>query len=354
MPVSNEPVWGRVRARCRVGLRCLGGLALIFTLTAATCTIGTRVDLKATPATLAQAAARTAREAYRTETSLSFGNTVSERFARGAVKGELFAATVDLGPLLRALGDELPGLLPQANPDTGDTGGAVIKGWTVDMIGDCSALYVRSTVYDYLHALGPPRQDADLMEELGRLDDEWGHIDRVATDELRPLHVSSHLTPFANPDPRELLDLLSNATRVEDLGGKTSRGQDLAGVMAHVHIADLIEVLGRQPDEVAGQAGDGYEGDVVRRTLGMTTPVEVWINDDGLVHQIGFDLALDHIADETGEDRSLLASGLRHAGIHVDRAYTVDYFDHAKAVTIEAPDPTFDLSEQAVTALSFS
>lgn len=359
--MTNERVWGHIRARCRVGLRCLGGLALVVTLTAATCTTGASVHLEATPSSLAQAAASTRQGAYRTETTLSFGETVTERLAWGAVDGDRFAATVDLQPLLRALGDQLPGLLSQTDPGTADTGAAV-DGWTVDMVGDCSALYVRSTVYDYLHALGPPRQDPklmkeledpELMKELGRLDDEWGHIDLVATGELRPVHVSSELTPYENPDPRELLDLLlSGVASVEDLGARTVRGQDLAGLTADVHIADLIEVLGQQADEVAGQARNAFERDVVRRTLGMTTPIEVWINDDGLVHRIDFQLALDHIADETGEDRSLLARALTDAGIHVDRAYTVDYFDHAEKIAIDVPDTTFDLSEHAVTALS--
>ncbi|MGH9137527.1 MAG: hypothetical protein ACRD0G_10835 [Acidimicrobiales bacterium] len=349
--MTNERVWGRIRAGCRVGLRCLGGLALVLSLTAATCTSGAGIYVKATPASLAQMAARSALQAYRTETTVSFGDTVTIPLAEGAVDGDLFAATTDMERLVREPWDTLGGYFgPTPDQDTNDIGGDMaMDDTTVELVADCSTLYLRSPFYAHLHDLKHSGNDSDPNKRILRLGEEWGRIDLASTG-LRPVDVSRTLTGYPNPDPRELLRLLSDVGGVEELGGKTVRGQPLGGLTAEVRIADLLEVLGTQPARLMDGASGGYTQDLVRRTLALTVPVEVWINDDRLVHQVSFELKTDDIADQTGEDRALLADRLKSAGIvDVDSAYTVDYFDYNESVNIEVPDPTFELSETDMT-----
>jgi hypothetical protein len=342
MPVMKlRALWHQMRC---LGLKCLIGIAVVLAMGAATCTSGASVDVGATPAALADAAARSAGQPYRTETVLSIGGSPDVVFGTGAINGELFEITVDVGAYFSTVHDLYPELVGEPDEASDDL--------SMQMVGDTSNLYLRSEFHHHLqHAANRnfllPKP---ALEELAKLDERWGRIDRAPYCDLQPTGFQRKLAGVVNPDSQALLGLLSHLDSVEELGTREVRNRAVAGLRVDVDVADLLEALGQPPDALRRRA-DGLTSELVSRTLTMTTPIDVWVDDEGLVRRIRIGFDSEAIAEELGEDPSSLANRLMAAGFtDVDKTYTIDFFGYGQSVPIKLPDNVVGLTS-AVTRL---
>lgn len=143
---------------------------------------------------------------------------------------------------------------------------------------------------------------------------------RASAEELGASGESFGLGAGAS-DPSQLLETLRGvAGDVVEVGPEEVRGVSTTRYRATIDLAEALEAAPEAQRERLEAQLDGFGTD------GVTLPVEVWIDDDGLPRRMSIDLA--GVAEMANE----LGPGGR-------ASMTIEFFDYGDDITIELPDP---------------
>jgi hypothetical protein len=341
---------GRSRPRRR-GLALTVGIVTLFSVTAA-CgddtsgseesaggdVIAGAVEFQATSQFLDKASERSLNEPYRIDVSMSMdiaggGDELSAEapIMTGEQAGTSYEMTMDMGEWL----DEMPG-------GAASTG---VDDWTVEMAGDPSTMYIRAPVYAAL-AEQPGVGDLGPVGELAVLGDSWGRVDLQALGDLSLTDVQSTVGSPNGADPRAILDLVANADDVEELGTDEVDGVGVNGLGASVSLGDMLEAQGTDVEKFVQQMSANMAGlgevdstalaDVMQTIADALVPFEVWVDGDGYVRRVSYEMDTLDIFDGTSIGDTLEDEGLEAFSVGT----TTDYSDYGDdSIAIELPPP---------------
>ena len=135
-----------------------------------------------------------------------------------------------------------------------------------------------------------------------------------------------------------MFDALAELEGAEAIGTEQIRGVSATGVRAEASLVDLLVAQGLDPAEldVAG----------MEDLAGVTIPVEVWIDKDGLVRRLVIDIDSETFADVAdATDQPLDPASLGA----VELSVTIELFDYsASDIVIEAPTEFIDVTDALV------
>lgn len=138
---------------------------------------------------------------------------------------------------------------------------------------------------------------------------------------MPPADAAGTAGSFGTPtptDPLEFLEALDNGEiDIVKLGSETIRGTATTQYRLTVDPDKLRE--NATPEELEALDAQGLEG------FGGLVPIDVWIDDDGLIHR--YVMAMTPSGDEATD-----------AGF-ASMTMTLDLFDHGDAIIVTAPDP---------------
>jgi hypothetical protein len=298
---------------------------------------GGGANFQATTEFLKESATRTEDASRRIEMRFALGDSVPDDtppLMQGEVDGDQFHYTMDLAPIM----DMVSSMVGDTGVDPSDIFGDIDL--TMEMVGTGDTWYIRAPMFaslsDLAGGVGVPG-----FEELSALGDGWGSIDIAALGDVLPGDLSSSLLGQGGVDPTAVIDMVTNAENVEDLGTDTIRDVDVHGLRAEVTMADMLEASGQDPDALAQVGGVGSDAEDAMQTLIDTpTSVEVWIDGDGYLARMTYGFSFGEIFDAIGVSDELPSS----MG-DLDFAYSLDMFDYGETFTFDPPADATDVTD---------
>lgn len=244
-----------------------------------------------------------------------------EPVTSGTTTGSTSQTRTDLGLVIEAMFDELPGgslFDPEelfGDPDL----------LFVESILDDDMLYMRAPLVAAIGGDTPAVATEPGFEALAALGDGWGKLDLSATDEFTRSDLAA-ITGGVATDITELFDVLQESNEVAELGDSTIRGTDVSGLRVTTTLGELIEATGQN------QSGGLLPsmGTVDEAISSSSADIDMWVDELGQIRRLSF--ALDVPAPE-GED-----GGFR-AGT------TVEFFDYGADLSIDIPTDATDLTD---------
>jgi hypothetical protein len=210
---------------------------------------------------------------------------------------------------------------------------------TMEMVGDPTQQFIRTPIFAMAEE-EEPGGFGPAGQTLAEIDDQWGRIDIAALGDALPSDVQEAVTG-QGADPSAFFDLVANAEGVEELGEDEVGGVAVTGMSADVLYGDLLESSGTDPEALA-QSMPGEDAERIASALGeLTMPMEVWVDDEGLVRRMAYSLdtaelarSLDLPEDEMAEDEMFAI------------AYTIDVSDYgADDIDIRFPEDSVDITD---------
>lgn len=291
-------------------------------------------DFEATAAFLHQAAAQSTAEGYRVEMRMSFTGEVDEGatpLMSGEVEDDSYHYVMDMGSMMEEMSDMMGGAgdLP---PEIRDLD------LSIEMAGDSQAFYLRAPMFADLGGAGDLGPAAGLAE----MGDGWGHVDVAAVGDEVSADVASALGG-QGVDPRAVVETIEGTADVEDIGTAEIRGAPVRGLAAEVTMGDLLEASGQDPEVLAETTGVGRQTEEMMAALyATTTPIEVWVDDDGYLRRMVFGYGTDDVATAMG----VTPSDLAVPGIGAfEYRYMIDMFDFGTSVAFEPPVDAADITD---------
>jgi hypothetical protein len=302
---------------------------------------GGGANFQATTEFLKESATRTEDASRRIEMRVALGDSVPEDtppMMQGEVDGDQFHYTMDLGPVM-----DMSASMVGGGVDAEDILGDLDL--TMEMIGTGDTWYIRAPMFADLSELaggaGVPG-----FEELSALGDGWGSIDVASLGDVLPGDLSSSVLGQGGVDPTALIDMVTNAENVEDLGTDTIRDVEVHGLRAEVTMADMLEASGQDPDALAQVGGVGSDAEDMMQTLIDTpTSVEVWIDGDGYLARMTYGLSFDEIFDAMGVNTDDAAGSELPSLDSLDFAYSLDMFDYGETFAFDPPADATDVTD---------
>jgi hypothetical protein len=181
-------------------------------------------------------------------------------------------------------------------PDFGDP-----SAWRIEAVQDDEVVYMRF-----------PAMSSELPEGKS-----WV---RVAAGETAEMHGFdfSQLEDFTNNDPRKALGFLRAASeRIETVGTEELRGATTTHYRATVDLAEYEKLVPASEREELGS----MTGDLVEQSGVDEVPLDIWLDEDGLVRQ----LVMSFSATQPGTTEK------------VDGSMTFELWDYGEAIDIELP-----------------
>jgi hypothetical protein len=253
------------------------------------------VDFEATGRFLAAASQRTMDVPYEFEMSMAMQASgggdeidIEAPLIAGAQDGERYGYRMDMGPWIEETASQ-----------TGRDIGLPMDELTMDMVGDRETLYLRAPMYAALAESGASLGPA---AELAVLDDQWGRVDLTALGDLSLTNVQSTAGSPGGADPRALLDVVSGAEGVEELGTDEVDGTGVNGLGADVSLGEMLEAQGLSADRFVDQmsanlgmpsgASEAEAGEVMDTIVRTDIPFEVWVDGSGYVRRVAYEFNL--------------------------------------------------------------
>lgn len=332
--------------------RQLIGVGLVAALSAAGCAkdsggddaLVTGTDFEASTQFLATVATQSKATVHRFEMEMSMAMSMPEGslditvpFASGMQRGDEMSMVIDMAPIFEEMSKQLGEPMP---PMFG------AMDMTIETVGDTETLYMRSPLFGMVMAtIG---DDLPEAAPLAALADGWGSLDLARLgNQFGPADVQSLAGNSQAGDPGAFLDLLAEVDDVRELGQGKLRGVAVRGLVADVSLAEMMELQGIDRDEFldayTGQMPGGLHEDpegAMDGFLETSLPIEVWIDDDGLLRRLSFDMgemfaALDVLAieDEIGD-------------VTMKAGITMDLFDYGdESIEIVFPEDAVDVTD---------
>jgi uncharacterized protein YciI len=305
---------------------------------------------------LAAVSERSGAEPYRYEGSLTMGSggaasLVPVMSITGEVEGERMSMAMDMGQMFETLGEH------------GDVPPELVSGEPMmEMVSDGQSMYIRAPVLAALPDTTPEEADGQLTGEvtfppiLAELDgDTWGRVDLDAVaGDLGTLDV----TGGQNADPTAMLDLVAAADDPRELGGNRIQGVAVEGIGATITYGELVTGGGDvSEDEIAEQLRESMPDDLgppvddadldamFEAMFATEVPLEVWVDEAGLVRQFVFELEVGAMMSEVGEaidepDPPPFVPTMRMA---------MDFLDYGdRSIEIEIPAESVDITDEYV------
>jgi hypothetical protein len=143
-------------------------------------------------------------------------------------------------------------------------------------------------------------------KELGPLGDKWLKIDLEKVGEKTGVDFSAFQQ--MNQNPAELLQFLRGTSdEIEELGEAEVRGVETTRYRATIDLEEAAERAadaGDLPDEMREAMKAGVER--MKAQTGLETlPVEVWVDDDGLLRRMQMDLSFPVEAQEVAMEMTM-------------------------------------------------
>jgi hypothetical protein len=331
------------RPRSRLIPLAVASLAVVATACAqkadlADVTVGD-VDFEATPEFVAAAAERSTAAPYRLEMTLALDVELAGQsldfdapMLSGEQDGEVSHIMMDLGPLMEEIGQ----LAPPGEAIPPELSDADL---TMEIVADRQVMYLRAPMFEALADVPGAGEQLGPMGDLASLGDAWGRVDLTELGDVLPLNDVASAAGGQAADPRALLDLVAGTDDVDELGDAEVRGVPVHGLAAEVTLGELLEASGVSADEFSRSLGRSLPTGAdatIDSVLGAPTALEAWIDDDGYVRRMGYELDLLAVLAEVMPGRDLeggAPSGFTY-GI------TMDFFDYGDdSIAIEFPDP---------------
>ena len=280
-------------------------------------------EFEATPEFLADAARRSSGEAYRLEMDLAMelallaeSVDVDWQVMSGELEGERYEMTMDLGPMFEAIGEVAP--MP---PALGDAD------LTVEMAGAADVMYLRAPLFEAIADMGGGAAPGGPLGDLARLGSDWGRVDLTRLGDGSPLNDVASAAGVQAADPRAFLELVAGADEVEELGDSQVRGVAVNGLAAEATLGEVLEASGDDPELYTER------NELPSDALEVPLPIEVWIDGDGLVRRIAYEMDLGELVEASEEAGTVTPDTF-------SAAVTLDFFDYGDdSIAIELPDP---------------
>lgn len=278
---------------------------------------------------LREAADQSTAEGYRTETRFALADEVDFGAAplmSGVVDGDRYHMTIDMASMFDQMETQTGGSVTQ------EMAGIDLS---MEMAGDSETLYLRAPMFAAFTDMVPADQLGPLGA-MGELGDGWGYVDLTALGEQLPSDVASALGGQA-VDPRALVETVEGADDVQDLGADEIDGDPVRGLSADVSLGELLEAVGQDPETYAETIGVMGTDEAVAAVYELSTPIEVWIDEDGYLRRWVYGYSLADIAEAM--DVSPGAAG------DVEFNFAVDMFDYGATVDFTPPTDAVDLTD---------
>ncbi len=291
---------------------------------------------EATAVYLQQAAEQTTAEGYRVEMFFALSEEADDTvppLMSGEVNGDEYHYVLDFGSMM----DEMAG----AFGDAGSAASGVLDelDTTMEMAGDPESMYIRAPMFADIAAMAGGDAPGPIAG-LADLGDGWGHVDMAALGDQLPSDLAAAMGG-QGVDPQVVVDMIGATEGVEDLGTDEVRGTSVHGVAADVTLGDLLEASGQDPDAFADISSFG-DSSAVDTLYDITTPVEVWVDDEGYLRRMSYGWGFDDIAEAMGADAGDVA-GTGMGGMHF--SYVMDMFDYGSEVDFEVPADAVDITD---------
>lgn len=183
-------------------------------------------------------------------------------------------------------------------PDLGDP-----SAWRIEAVQDGEVAYMRF-----------PAMSSELP--AGK---SWVRIAVGETADVQGFQLSQ-LEEFTTNDPRKALGFLRAASdRIETVGTEELRGTTTTHYRATVDLAEYEKLVPPSEREELGS----MTGDLVEQSGLEELPVDIWIDEDGLVRQ----LAMSFSSTQPGTTQK------------VDGSMTFELWDYGEAIEIDLPPP---------------
>ncbi len=294
---------------------------------------GGQSQFSATAAYLSTIAEESAAEPYRIEMDFAIdaaGEHLDvDNMMTGEIDGEQASFHLDMASLL----GDMPGV-----------GGIDADQMTMDMVTDGSLLYIKAPMFgvlsEMLAAQGASDADIGPLDDLAAVSDQWGSIDPAGLGGDTNIGDLVGQAGAQGADPRQFLDLVSEATDPHELGDDVIKSTRVQGLGATITFEEMLAAQGRDVDEYLAQtmAGESLPPGMVDELLQMEIPVEVWVDGDDHVRRVSLDLDMGALLSEAGLDDAESAN--------VSFGMTMDFFDYsADDIAIEVPEATVDITD---------
>jgi hypothetical protein len=297
---------------------------------------GDAADFQATTEFLKDSATRTEAASRRIEMRVALGDSVPEDtpvMMQGEVDGDQFHYSMDLGPIM-----DMTASMVGGGADPEDVLGDMDL--TMEMIGTGDTWYIRAPMFADLSELAGGTTPG--FEDLAALGDGWGSIDVAALGDVLPGDLSTSVLGASGVDPTALIEMVTNADDVEDLGTDTIRDVEVHGLRAEVALADMLEASGQDPDALAQAGGVGTTGeDVMQALIDTPMPVEVWIDGDGYLARMTYGFSFADIFDAMDMGDEVDDLGMSDLNF----AYSMDMFDYGETFTFDPPADATDVTD---------
>jgi hypothetical protein len=183
-------------------------------------------------------------------------------------------------------------------PDFGDP-----SAWRIEAVQDGEVVYMRF-----------PAMSSELPEGKS-----WVRMAVGETAEMQGFDFSQ-LEEFTKNDPRKALGFLRAASdRIETVGTEELRGAPTTHYRATVDLAEYEKLVPASEREKLGS----MTGDLVEQSGLDEVPVDIWLDEDGLVRR----LAMSFSAAQPGTTEK------------VDGSMTFELWDYGKTIDIDLPPP---------------
>jgi hypothetical protein len=296
---------------------------------------GDQSQFSATAAYLSTVAEQSAAEPYRIEMDFAIdaaGEHLDvDNMMTGEIDGEQASMHVDMSSFF----DQIPGGSLGVDADQ----------MTMDMVTDGSVLYVKAPMFGALAEMAGRGGGAGAGEDLGPLADlavvadQWGSIDPSALGDDASIGDVVGQAGAQGADPRQFLDLVSEATDPHELGDDVIKSERVQGLGATVTFGEMLAAQGRDVDEFVEQTtgGEALPQAMVDQLLQTEVPVEVWVDGDDHVRRVSLDLDLGALLSSAGVD---------DAEMEFSYTLTMDFFDYrADDIAIEVPEAAVDVTD---------
>jgi hypothetical protein len=102
--------------------------------------------------------------------------------------------------------------------------------------------------------------------------------------------------PFGQTDPTKFLEYLATVSSgVEETGRETVRGVETTKYHAVIDFEKAIEQVAPETFEMLGVEPDAFADELaqMQSAIGAELPVDVWIDDDGLMRRMRMDMTIE-------------------------------------------------------------
>jgi len=296
---------------------------------------GGGANFQATTEFLKESATRTEDASHRIEMRVAQGDSVPEDtpvMMTGEIDGDQFHYTMDLAPIM-----DMTASMVGGGVDPEDILGDLDL--SMEMIGTSDTWYIRAPMFASLGELAGGSVPG--YEDLIALGDGWGSIDVAALGDALPGNVSTSVLGSGGVDPTALIEMVTNAENVEDLGTDTIRDAEVHGLRAEVTLADMLEASGQDPDLLAqvGGTGTGVD-DAMQALIDTPTSVEVWIDGDGYLARMTYGLSFGDIFDAMG-----ISDEMPGSMGDLTFSYSMDMFDYGETFSFDPPADATDVTD---------